>query len=110
MEKELMKSSPKKHNPKTRTRMAFLAFTITWAWLGLSLDTGAQEVKGLANKITQEQASEIALKVVPGKVTDIAIEKKRGRKVYVVEIVAEKGGVETDVLVDIESGKVLGTE
>jgi uncharacterized membrane protein YkoI len=105
-----MKSSPKKHNPKTRTRMAFLALTMTWAWPGLSADTGAQKVKGLTNKITQEQASEVALKVVPGKVTDITIEKKRGRNVYVVEIVAEKDGVETDVLVDIESGRVLGTE
>jgi uncharacterized membrane protein YkoI len=105
-----MKSSPRNHNPKTRIRIAFLAFTMMWAWPGLSADTSAQEVKGPANKITQEQASEVALKVVPGKVTDITIEKKRGRNVYVVEIIAEKGGVETDVLVDIESGRVLGTE
>jgi uncharacterized membrane protein YkoI len=61
-------------------------------------------------KITAEQASQIALTTVPGKVTDVAIERKRGRNVYVVEIVAEKDGAEIDVLVDIESGKVIGTE
>jgi uncharacterized membrane protein YkoI len=59
--------------------------------------------------ITKEQATEIALKALPGKVTDITIERKRGQDVYVVEIVADKDGTETDVLVDPHSGKVLGT-
>ena|SRR5205814_6683655 len=60
--------------------------------------------------ITADQASQIALKEVPGKITDLTIEKKLGRNVYVVEIVAEKDGAEVDVLVDLESGKVIGTE
>jgi uncharacterized membrane protein YkoI len=85
-------------------------FTLVWVWLGVAGVASAQDGKGPAPKITQEQATQIALKVVPGKVTDVAIERKRGRRVYVVEIVAEKDGAETDVLVDIESGKVLGTE
>jgi uncharacterized membrane protein YkoI len=61
-------------------------------------------------KITKEQASQSALQTVPGQVTDVTVERKRGKNVYVVEIVADKGGGETDVLVDMESGKVLGVE
>jgi uncharacterized membrane protein YkoI len=47
---------------------------------------------------------------MPGQVTDITVERKLGKNVYVVEIIADKGGDETDVLVDMESGKVLGIE
>ena len=60
-------------------------------------------------KITSEQASAIALKAVPGKLTGVTVEKKRGKNVYVVEIMSVTSG-ETDVLVDPVSGKVLGTE
>ena len=59
-------------------------------------------------KITKEQATKVALEQVPGKVTDVTIEKKRGKNVYVVEIQSDQG--EKDVLVDMESGKVIGTE
>jgi uncharacterized membrane protein YkoI len=45
--------------------------------------------------------------VLPGKVTDVTVERKHGRDLYVVEIVADKDGAETDVLVDMQSGKVL---
>ena len=60
-------------------------------------------------KITSEQASAIALKAIPGKVTSVAIEKKLGKNVYVVEIMSETQG-EKDVFVDLVSGKVLGTD
>jgi uncharacterized membrane protein YkoI len=60
-------------------------------------------------KITKEQATKVALEQVPGKVTDVTIEKKRGKNVYVVEILSPDQG-EKDVLVDMESGKVIGTE
>jgi uncharacterized membrane protein YkoI len=59
-------------------------------------------------KITTEQASEIALKLVPGRVTSVVIERKRGRNVYVVEIITNGG--EKDVFVDIETGRVVGTD
>jgi len=62
-----------------------------------------------AAKITKEQATKIALEHLPGEVTDVTIEKKRGKNVYVVEIVSPQQG-EKDVLVDMESGKVIGTE
>ncbi|HYZ33837.1 MAG TPA: PepSY domain-containing protein [Crenalkalicoccus sp.] len=60
-------------------------------------------------KVTREQAAAIAVKAVPGEVTSVDLEPKQGRLVYVVEIMPP-GGAETDVLVDIDSGEVLGTE
>jgi hypothetical protein len=61
-------------------------------------------------KINGNQASEIALKVIPGKANSVAIERKRGHNVYVVEILAKENGVEKDVFVDIETGEVVGTD
>ncbi|MGH8430966.1 MAG: PepSY domain-containing protein, partial [Solimonas sp.] len=60
-------------------------------------------------KITPEQATETALKAMPGRMTSVVIERKRGRHVYVVEIMTSSAG-EKDVLVDIESGEIVGTE
>ena len=60
-------------------------------------------------KITKEQATKAALEQVPGKVTDVTIERKRGKNVYVIEIQSPDQG-EKDVIVDMESGKVVGTE
>jgi uncharacterized membrane protein YkoI len=62
-----------------------------------------------APKVSADQAKAAALKVVPGRVTSVVIEKKQGKNVYVVEIVPRRGG-EKDVFVDIETGQVLGTE
>ena len=59
--------------------------------------------------ITEDEAIDIALEEVPGKVTDVSIEKKFNRLCYVVEIDAD-GGPETDVIIDIETGEVLGVE
>ncbi len=61
-------------------------------------------------RITKEQATENALKTLPGKVTDFTIERKRGREVYVVEIVSDKDGSENDVLVDMTTGVVIGID
>jgi len=76
-------------------------------WLTAPMDALAQESKA---KISKEQASENALRAMPGQVTDITIERKLGKNVYVVEIIADKGGDETDVLVDMNSGQILGIE
>jgi uncharacterized membrane protein YkoI len=84
-----------------------------WCWmpiLGFALFLSFGAARAADAKLTAEQASQIALKAAPGKVTDVTIERKRGRNVYVVEIAAEKDGAEIDVLVDIDSGKVVGTE
>ena len=60
-------------------------------------------------KITDAEAEKIALKKVQGFVTDIGIERKFGKLTIVVEVDAEDGP-ETDVIIDIETGEVLGAE
>lgn len=60
-------------------------------------------------KVTGEQATQIALKVFDGTPTKLTIERKRGKNVYVVEIMT-KDKREKDVFVDIESGDVVGTD
>src|SRR5215813_10822342 len=60
-------------------------------------------------KITEEQATTIALERIPGKVTEVTIERKRGKYVYVVEIQTPDAG-EKDVFVDIQTGEIVGTD
>ena len=73
-------------------------------------ESKSEPVAAPAARISEEQATRAALQVLPGKVTDVTIEKKRGKNVYVIEILAEKDGAETDVLVDTDTGAVLGVE
>lgn len=68
------------------------------------------QVTSPAAKIPEEKATEIALKEVPGQVTSVVIERKKGKNVYVVEIIENGSGQEVDVFVDIETGKVVGTD
>ena len=77
---------------------------------GLAMPAMPASAENTNAEITKEQASQNALQAMPGKVTDITVERKLGKNVYVVEIVADKGGDETDVLVDMSLGKVLGVE
>jgi hypothetical protein len=56
------------------------------------------------------QATEIALKKIPGKANRVKIERMGKRNVYAVEIIADKDAAEWDVFVDIETGKVVGTD
>ena len=60
--------------------------------------------------ISEDDAKKIALKAVPGKVQDIAIEKKLGANRYVVEVIPAKGGKEVDVVIHMTTGKVLAIE
>jgi hypothetical protein len=59
-------------------------------------------------KVSAADARKIALQRMPGKVTDVTIEKKRGKNVYVVEI--QTGSGEVDVIVDTQTGEIIGTE
>jgi uncharacterized membrane protein YkoI len=59
-------------------------------------------------KVSGAEATKIALERIPGKATNLTIERKRGKNVYVVEIQTPNG--EKDVFVDIESGSVVGTD
>ena len=61
-------------------------------------------------KISDEQATEIARATVQGEVMDIAVERKLGAKRLVVEVIADADGAEIDVIIDMETGEVLGTE
>jgi uncharacterized membrane protein YkoI len=60
--------------------------------------------------ITEAKAKEIAAQAVKGKVIDVAIEKKLGANRYVVEVIRESDGAEVDVIIEIETGKVLAIE
>ena len=60
-------------------------------------------------KVSGEQATQIALKLIPGKATSIKIERKKGKNVYTVEIMTPTQG-EKDVFVDIETGDIVGTD
>ena len=60
-------------------------------------------------KISGDQATKIALARIAGKATNLTIERKKGKNVYVVEIQTPNQG-EKDVFVDIESGEVVGTD
>jgi len=64
--------------------------------------------KSAAAKVSIADAKRIAIERMPGKVTDVTIEKKRGRNVYVVEI--QTGSGEVDVFVDTQTGEVVGTD
>ncbi len=70
--------------------------------------TAAQTAGGSA--ISKDEAKLIAVKAVPGKAIDVAIEKKAGINRYVVEVAPTAGGKELDVIIDMASGKVLGIE
>ena len=61
-------------------------------------------------KVNGVQATEIALKKIPGKANNVKIERMGRHNVYVVEIIAAKDGAEWDVFVDIETGEVVGTD
>ena len=72
--------------------------------------TTAKPPRSSSTRISTKQATEIALKVIPGKNPSVAIERKLGKNVYVVEILEKGTGAEVDVLVDMVTGKVLGTD
>jgi len=61
-------------------------------------------------RITPEQAQAIALKEVPGTFRTTALEKRGTVLVYAVEIIAKADGIETDVFVDVVTGKVVAVE
>ncbi len=66
--------------------------------------------KELKIEITKDKAKEIALKEIPGRVTDIAIEEKFGKPAYVVEIQPDDKTGETDVIIDVYTGEFLVIE
>lgn len=66
----------------------------------------SQEKYAKEAKITMQQAKEIALKRIPGTITDEDLEKERGKLMYSFDIRDESGKV-FDVEIDAKTGKVL---
>ena len=95
------------HQTSGRPSPASLAL---WAAVVLCLWTNQANAQNAPVRISQDQAVQAALKSFPGKVTDVALEKKHGKTVYVIEMTPDQGKEETDVLVDSETGQVLGIE
>ena len=62
-----------------------------------------------ATSLTEEQIIEIALLEVPGEVTEVEFEERRGMAVYEVEILAADG-TEMEVKIAADSGDVLRVE
>ena len=81
--------------------------------VGVTESTDEQELDSntttLTTRISEEEAKEIALKKVPGRITGIEIERKFGKVTFVVEVDAEQGG-EIDVIINAETGEVLAVE
>lgn len=69
----------------------------------------SEEIEELVIEMNEQRAREIALEAVPGIVTDVEIEQKFGKIAYVVEVDAYNGD-ETDVIIDMETGDILGIE
>ena len=78
--------------------------------LAKTADAGPAAMPGGGNTISQDAAKVIAMKAVPGKVINVAVEKQKGVNRYVVEVVPVAGGKELDVIIDMASGKVIGIE
>ncbi len=73
-------------------------------------DAGVAVTPAGGKTISQDDAKLIALKAVPGKAINVAVEKLKGVNRYVVEVVPTAGGKEWDVIIDMASGKVVGIE
>ncbi len=78
--------------------------------LAKTADISPAATPGGGKAISQDDAKQIALKAVPGKAINVAVEKQKGINRYVVEVVPTAGGKELDVIIDMASGKVLGIE
>ncbi|WP_371170819.1 PepSY domain-containing protein [Aliiroseovarius sp. 2305UL8-7] len=65
----------------------------------------AQSVADATN-LTEEQVIEIALSEVPGEVTEVELEDRRGKQIYEVEI-TDADGVEREVKIAADTGDVL---
>ncbi len=83
----------------------FGAFSGLIAAGGIATMVSAQTVAEQTN-LTEEQVIEIALMEVPGEVTEVELEERRGNNYYEVEITAEDGS-EMEVKIAAESGEVL---
>ena len=72
-------------------------------------DTQTQAELAKQAKITEEEATKIALEKVPGTVNEVELEDENGTIVYGIEVVSTDG-TQQDVKVDAQTGKVVKVE
>ena len=72
-------------------------------------DTQTQAELAKQAKITEEQATKIALEKVPGTVNEVELEDENGTIVYGIEVVSTDG-TQQDVKVDAQTGKIVKVE
>ena len=106
-----MKPANGRPGPVARGRAALMLTTVLMAaWFALAGSAVAGENKEPpVAKVSEAEAKKTALDQFPGEATDVKIERKLGKNVYVVEIQTKDKG-EMDVFVDIESGQIVGTD
>lgn len=85
----------------------FLGSTLTGLALagGIAGTVSAQSAADTTG-LTEEQVIAIALEEVPGEVTDVEQESRRGQQVYEVEIMTADG-TEKEVKISADTGKLL---
>lgn len=87
------------------------SFTETTMTTGAAgTNSAAAPAAATEKKISMDEAKKIAVKRVPGKAIDVAIENKRGVDRYVVEVMPVGGGKELDVIIDMANGQVVAVE
>lgn len=89
---------------------SFIETAFSTAGKNANADKGAAAAAAGGKSISEDDAKLIALKAVPGKALNVAVEKQKGINRYVVEVVPTAGGKEWDVIIDMASGKVVGIE
>lgn len=72
---------------------------------GLATMVSAQTAAEQTN-LTEEQIIEIALMEVPGEVTEVELEERRGNTFYEVEVTAENGS-EMELKIAADDGEIL---
>ncbi len=75
---------------------------------GIAGMVSAQSVAN-ATGLTEEQVIEIALMEMPGEVTEVEQENRRGASIFEVEILGADG-VEMEVLIAADTGEILKVE
>lgn len=75
----------------------------------IAVPGSAIAANAISPNISKEKAKSIALKEVPGTITDIELEREKGAIFYEVDITKKDSFEEVDVYIAADSGKVLYT-
>lgn len=62
-----------------------------------------------ATGLSEDQIIEIALSEIPGEVTEVEQERRRGQSIFEVEVTGEDG-IEMELAIDAQTGEILKVE